>query len=77
MRGIWNGEQFNLLGEAASLGCVRLTCADAKWIYENCKAGTEVVVYDDKENPGPLGKPAEVKLTTENPVKKMGPDRYK
>ena len=66
-------EQFNLLGEAASLGCVRLTCADAKWIYENCKAGTEVVVYDDKENPGPLGKPAEVKLTTENPLKKWDP----
>lgn len=30
-------EQYNLLGEDASLGCVRLTCADAKWIYDNCK----------------------------------------
>ncbi|MDE6916215.1 MAG: L,D-transpeptidase, partial [Lachnospiraceae bacterium] len=45
-------EQFNLLGEAASLGCVRLTCADAKWIYDNCAAGTEVIVYDDAEDPG-------------------------
>lgn len=66
-------EQFNLLGEAASLGCVRLTCADAKWIYDNCGVDTEVVVYDDAENPGPLGKPAELKLTEENPMKKWDP----
>ncbi len=66
-------EQFNLLGEPASLGCVRLTCADAKWIYDNCKAGTEVIVYDDAENPGPLGKPKEVKLTADNPMKKWDP----
>ena len=66
-------EQFNLLGEPASLGCVRLTCADAKWIYDNCKAGTEVIVYDDAENPGPLGKPEEVKLTADNPMKKWDP----
>ncbi|MDE7322845.1 MAG: L,D-transpeptidase [Lachnospiraceae bacterium] len=66
-------EQFNLLGEAASLGCVRLTCADAKWIYDNCGKGTEVVVYDDAENPGPLGKPSEVKLAEENPMRKWDP----
>lgn len=66
-------EQFNLLGEAASLGCVRLTCADAKWIYDNCAAGTEVIVYDDAENPGPLGKPEEVKLAAENPMRQWDP----
>lgn len=66
-------EQYNLLGEPASLGCVRLACDDAKWIYENCRKGTEVVVYDDTENPGPLGKPAEVKLTAENPMRKWDP----
>lgn len=66
-------EQFNLLGEAASLGCVRLTCADAKWIYDNCGEGTEVVVYDDAENPGPLGKPSEIKLAEENPMRKWDP----
>lgn len=66
-------EQFNLLGEPASLGCVRLTCADAKWIYDNCAAGTEVIVYDDAENPGPLGKPEEVKLTAENPMRQWDP----
>lgn len=66
-------EQYNLLGEAASLGCVRLTCADAKWIYDNCGQGTQVVVYEDAENPGPLGKPEEVKLTAENPMRKWDP----
>ena len=66
-------EQFNLLGESASLGCVRLACNDAKWIYDNCKPGTQVIVYDDAENPGPLGKPEEVKITSENPYKKWDP----
>lgn len=66
-------EQYNLLGEPASLGCVRLTCADAKWIYENCVRGTEVIVYDDAENPGPLGKPSEMKLAAENSMKQWDP----
>ncbi len=66
-------EQYNMLGQAASLGCVRLTCADAKWIYDNCKAGTEVTVYDDAENPGPLGKPEEVKLAEEHAYKTWDP----
>lgn len=50
-------DQYNLLGQSASLGCVRMCCADVKWIYDNCKVGTKVVVYSDGENPGPLGKP--------------------
>ena len=29
---------------------------DAKWIFENCDAGTKVVIYDDTD-PGPLGMP--------------------
>ena len=44
------------MGNAASLGCVRLQTVDAKWIYDNCAAGTLVTVYDSP-NPGPLGKP--------------------
>lgn len=66
-------DQYNLLGEAASLGCVRLTCADAKWIYDNCKFGTEVIVYDDADNPGPLGKPTEVKVAATNPWRTWDP----
>ncbi len=50
-------ESYNKLGEPASMGCVRLETVDAKWIYENCPAGTPVTVYEDPESPGPLGKP--------------------
>ncbi len=47
---------YNALGRPASHGCVRLQTEDAKWIYENCDAGTLVTVYDGDE-PGELGKP--------------------
>lgn len=56
-----NAEDFNNLGEGVSHGCIRLTVADAKWIYDNCPAGTEVVIYDS-EYPGPLGKPECIKV---------------
>ena len=52
--------EYNKLGSPASLGCVRLTTADAKWIYDNCKAGTKTLIYDNTETPGPLGKPEDV-----------------
>lgn len=50
-------EEYNALGTAASMGCVRLQTVDAKWIYDNCPAGTKVTVYEDFDDPGPLGKP--------------------
>ncbi len=51
-----SAKQYNKLGTSASHGCVRLTVADAKWIYDNCLVGTTVEIYSDKI-PGPLGKP--------------------
>ena len=36
---------YNKLGTTASHGCVRLTAADAKWIYDNCSLGTKVTIY--------------------------------
>lgn len=56
-----SGRQYNRLGTTASHGCVRLTVADAKWIYDNCPIGTTVVVYNST-NPGPLGKPVAIKV---------------
>ncbi|NLZ80644.1 MAG: L,D-transpeptidase family protein [Clostridiales bacterium] len=52
---------YNLLGTKASMGCIRLTVRDAKWIYDNCKIGTTIEIYDD-EDPGPLGKPVSIKV---------------
>lgn len=51
-----SGKQYNKLGTTASHGCIRLTVADAKWIYDNCAVGTTVEIYNNK-NVGPLGKP--------------------
>ena len=55
--------QYNKLGTMCSHGCIRLTVADAKWIYDNCPIGTTVTIYNSK-NPGPLGKPVAIKLPT-------------
>lgn len=35
-------EEYKKLGTDASIGCVRLLCIDAKWIYDNVPAGTPV-----------------------------------
>lgn len=55
-------EEYNKLGTAASMGCVRLCVEDVLWIYNNCPIGTTVEFYDDWENPGPLGKPVPVTI---------------
>lgn len=56
--------EYDKLGTPASMGCVRLTVKNAKWIYDNCMAGTPVTFYEDS-NPGPLGKPTEQKISSE------------
>ena len=53
---------YNNLGKKASHGCVRLTCKDAKWLYDKCSSGTKVVIYNDSKVSGPLGKPSAYKL---------------
>ena len=53
-------DQFNQLGTHASLGCIRLAVVDVKWIYDNCPLGTPVIIYDDPERPGPMGKPGTI-----------------
>ena len=42
--------EYDKLGEPASLGCVRLTVEDAKWIYDYCKSGTAVEFYNCEVN---------------------------
>lgn len=66
-------DQFNLLGSNASLGCVRMAIADVKWIYDNCRVGTKVVVYSDESNPGPLGKPEPIRIPEDSPYKNWDP----
>ena len=65
-------EEYNKLGEAASLGCVRLTVEDAKWLIDNCPSGTTVTIYDSPD-PGPLGKPTPMRLDLNSPYKGWDP----
>ena len=53
---------YDRLGITTSLGCIRLTVIDAKWIYDNCPIGTSIEFYSSS-NPGPLGKPTAKKIT--------------
>ena len=75
--------QYNKLGTKASHGCVRLTVGDAKWIHDNMPSGTPIVIYNSAK-PGPLGKPAAIKVKgykgwdptdpdSKNPYKKKKP----
>lgn len=47
--------EYDKLGTACSAGCVRLTIADAKWIFNNIASGTLVEFYNSSD-PGPLRK---------------------
>ena len=40
-------KSYNMLGQRASHGCIRLLVSDAKWIYDNVCKGTVVTIRDD------------------------------
>ena len=56
---IW--EYYNRLGSKDSLGCVRLTVKDAKWVYDNCPNGTMIKIYDGNL-PNGVSKPEAQKI---------------
>lgn len=66
-------EQYNLLGQNASLGCVRLSASDAKWIYDNCKVGTPVTVYSGSEIVGGVTKPTALKIEADSSCRGWDP----
>ena len=53
---------YNMLGQPASHGCVRLCVRDAKWIYDNCALGTTVTISDTAAML--FDKPATIKIPT-------------
>lgn len=65
--------EYDRLGETRSLGCIRLTVIDAKWLFDNCPLGTSVEFYSSS-NPGPLGKPSAKKISGyASPLKNWDP----
>lgn len=55
--------RYNRLGTPASAGCIRMTVADAKWIYDYASAGSTVkIVTGNTKKPGPLGKAKTIKV---------------
>ncbi len=54
-------EEYNKLGSPASLGCVRMTVKDVKWIYDNCQKGMTVKIYDGNL-PAGVSKPSAPKI---------------
>ena len=71
-KGALNPAEYNKLGVPASHGCIRLTVADAKWIYDNCPPGTPVKIYDsDKKEP--LERPTAQKIDLNSPNKGWDP----
>lgn len=54
--------EYDKLGTSASAGCVRLTVADALWIYNNCGKGTQVEFTANSSDP--LGKPSAKKISS-------------
>ncbi|MDD4851085.1 MAG: L,D-transpeptidase [Gemmiger sp.] len=63
-------DQYNQLGTLASLGCIRLAVVDVKWIYDNCPLEMPVIIYDDAENPGPMGKPGTIAVDPTDEAKR-------
>lgn len=59
--------EFLLLGQPASHGCIRMSVHDVYWLYANCPTGFTTVIYDDPTLEGPLGKPvpAAIDITNE------------
>ena len=51
---------YNMLGQPASHGCIRVCVRDAKWIYDNVSRGTMVTIGDGYYEP--FDKPATIKL---------------
>lgn len=65
-------EYYNRLGSKDSMGCVRLTVKDAKWIYDNCPNGTMIKIYDG-DLPNGVSKPSAQKIDPNDPRRGWDP----
>lgn len=54
---------YNVMGQKASHGCVRLLCKDSKWIYDHCALGTKVVIFRGTKKDDPIKRPSFTPIT--------------
>lgn len=59
-------EEYNKLGELASLGCIRLSLDNEKWIFDHIDKGTMVYIYEDDNLPAGVVKPSTLKIDVNN-----------
>lgn len=55
---------YNVMGNKASHGCVRLLCKDAKWIYDHCAVGTKIVIFWGTKKDDPIKRPSFTPIKT-------------
>lgn len=70
---------FNGLGKRGSHGCIRMTVADAKWIYQHAEKGMQVWIHEDGEDDPELKymvRPGELNTKTMMPVETPAPPVY-
>ena len=65
--------EYNKLGSGASAGCVRLSAADAKCIYDNISYGTTVKIYDSDTLPSGVTKPSAITIDENSPNRGWDP----
>lgn len=65
-------DEYNKLGSAASMGCIRMRVVDVKWIYDNCPKGMTVKIYDG-DLPANVSKPTFQHIDTESANKGWDP----
>ena len=54
---------YNVMGQKASHGCVRLLCKDSKWIYDHCALGTKVIIFRGTKKDDPIKRPSFTPIT--------------
>lgn len=49
---------YNFIDDAVSGGCIRLRAGDANWLYHNVPTGTQITIYNNLYEKGPVEKDA-------------------
>lgn len=58
-------EEYNKLGSTASMGCMRMSCMDVRWLGETCGNNTDILIYNDPNEQLPLEKPVPIRIPAE------------